>query len=215
MVAVAQIGRPPKAWGTRTRISRQITGPVPPRICTTSRFPRSCPTAKGLCNSHHASEHWQVRRSRDPVTGTRRRGAESSCPTCLGNFRVMSLLARPVLWISAACVALCLLLLVVLDPSVADLKDLGVPSIVGAIVGALIAHFAARRSREEHELSLDVLTLQDDRGEARSARRSSRATDSCECRFNQCPLACFITTGKTGFTHVPDASGVTISRNAS
>jgi hypothetical protein len=85
------------------------------------------------------------------------------------------MLARPVVGISVGCIALCLVLLAVLEPTVADLKDLGVPSIVGAIVGALIAHFAARaRSKEEHQRSLEMLTLQDERGEAREALDATR-----------------------------------------
>jgi hypothetical protein len=44
------------------------------------------------------------------------------------------------------------------------LRDLGVPAVAGAVVGAAITHFAAKsRGREDHERTLDLLVTQDER----------------------------------------------------
>ena len=49
------------------------------------------------------------------------------------------------------------------------------PTIVGAIAGAVIAHFSARaRGHEEHEPTLDLLVLQDERRTARDALEAVR-----------------------------------------
>lgn len=51
-----------------------------------------------------------------------------------------------------------------LATTITTLRDLGIPAIVGAIVGALIAHYAAKaRGREDHERTLDLLVHQDER----------------------------------------------------
>jgi hypothetical protein len=48
--------------------------------------------------------------------------------------------------------------------TVDTIRDLGLPTIVGAIAGALIAHFTAKaRGREEHRRTLDLLVTQDER----------------------------------------------------
>jgi hypothetical protein len=58
-------------------------------------------------------------------------------------------------------------------------RDLGISGILGAIVGALISHYAAKaRGDEEHERTLDLLVTQDERRTAQSmldaARRISK-----------------------------------------
>src|SRR5436189_93973 len=59
------------------------------------------------------------------------------------------------------------------------LRELGVPGIVGAAVGAviggLIAHYAAKaRGQEEHARTLDRLAWQDEREAARQALDATR-----------------------------------------
>jgi hypothetical protein len=74
-----------------------------------------------------------------------------------------------------------------LATTVDTLRDLGVPGVVGAVVGALIAHFTARaRSREEHQRAISLqatqyqhaLALQlrqDERGAAQATLEATRA----------------------------------------
>jgi hypothetical protein len=58
----------------------------------------------------------------------------------------------------------------VIATTVETVRDLGVPTIVGAIAGALIAHFTAKaRGREEHERTLELLVTQDERRAAQAA----------------------------------------------
>jgi hypothetical protein len=55
------------------------------------------------------------------------------------------------------------------------LVDLGAPTLVGAVVGALIAHYTAKsRSREEHRRALDLLVVQDERRAAEAALEGAR-----------------------------------------
>jgi len=47
---------------------------------------------------------------------------------------------------------------------VETITDLGVPALVGPIVGAVIAHFTAKaRGREEHERTVDLLVTRPQR----------------------------------------------------
>lgn len=62
-----------------------------------------------------------------------------------------------------------------LAAAVETIRDLGTPSVIGAVVGALIAHYTAKaRSREEHERSLEVLRRRDERAEAREVLTALR-----------------------------------------
>ena len=55
-------------------------------------------------------------------------------------------------------------------------KDLGIPGLLGAVVGAMIGHYTAKaRGREEHERTLDLLVLQDERRAAQTALDAVRA----------------------------------------
>jgi hypothetical protein len=58
---------------------------------------------------------------------------------------------------------------------VETITDLGVPGLVGAAVGALISHYAAKaRGREEHERTVDLLVTQDERRTAQAMLDSVR-----------------------------------------
>jgi hypothetical protein len=61
------------------------------------------------------------------------------------------------------------------DDLASTLADLGVPGLIGAIAGALIAHFSARaRGAEDHERELDRLVLQDERATAQGVLTAAR-----------------------------------------
>lgn len=55
------------------------------------------------------------------------------------------------------------------------LTDLGIPGLIGTVVGAAISHYAARaRGREEHERTVDLLVTQDERRTAQAMLDSVR-----------------------------------------
>jgi hypothetical protein len=55
------------------------------------------------------------------------------------------------------------------------IRDLGLPTIGGAVVGAVIAHYSAKaRGKEEHERTIDLLVMQDERRAALAALDSLR-----------------------------------------
>lgn len=59
--------------------------------------------------------------------------------------------------------------------AVETIRDLGIPTLVGAALGALIAHYTAKaRGREEHEKSLERLRRNDERAHAREALAAVR-----------------------------------------
>lgn len=56
-----------------------------------------------------------------------------------------------------------------------SLVDLGIPGIAGAIVGALIAHYASKsRSREDYARTLELVAYQDERTVAQDIRKAAR-----------------------------------------
>lgn len=53
---------------------------------------------------------------------------------------------------------------------VTTLVDLGVPTVIGAMIGAYLTHVAAKaRGREEHQRTLELLVFQDERRAAQAA----------------------------------------------
>ena len=58
---------------------------------------------------------------------------------------------------------------------VETITDLGVPGLIGAVVGALISHLTAKaRGREEHERTVNLLVTQDERRAAQAMLDSVR-----------------------------------------
>jgi hypothetical protein len=56
------------------------------------------------------------------------------------------------------------------------IRDLGVPAVVGSVVGALIAHYSAKaRGQEGHTRAKELLVVQDERRAARQALTAVRA----------------------------------------
>lgn len=59
--------------------------------------------------------------------------------------------------------------------SLETISELGLPTLVGAVLGVLIAHFSAQaRGREEHERTVDLLVTQDERRAAQIALEGAR-----------------------------------------
>jgi hypothetical protein len=76
---------------------------------------------------------------------------------------------------------------------VETITDLGVPTLIGAALGAVISHYAAKaRGREEHERTVDLIVTQDERRTAqamldsvrqiKNAINAGRKSSQCTCR---------------------------------